>query len=101
MTANTQSKKHYPITLIILVCTHFSHGKKLVVTPITAQRKTNEGKLDKEVKEPHKESQEKFQERWVFHLLEDKICRGERGMLDMWVRWTTLNIFVMPKAILP
>ena len=58
MIANTQSKKHYPITLIILVCTHFSHGKKLVVTPITAQRKTNEGKLDKEVKEPHKESQE-------------------------------------------
>ena len=27
--------------------------------------------------------------------------RGERGTLDVWVRWTTLNIFAMPQAILP
>ena len=32
------------------------------------------------------------------------ICRksrGERGTLDVWVRWTALNIFVIPIAILP
>ena len=24
------------------------------------------------------------------------VCRGEWGTLDVWVRWTALNIFAMP-----
>ena len=29
-------------------------------------------------------------------LAEDVAGRGERGTLDVWVRWTALNIFAMP-----
>ena len=41
----------------------------------------------------------KLRESTFWGYLVSSECRGERGTLDVWVRWAALNIFFMPKAI--
>ena len=43
----------------------------------------------------------KLRESTFWGYLVSSECRGERGTLDVWVRWAALNIFFMPKSILP